>query len=591
MADEKKQIQEKQDGVLLREVPSLEQLSMPRREKGQSPQTHRKKKIKKIIALDFSNAPALASSCHQYFAALLKSEARKLNLKLASDVPISRKQKMSIEKIILQYLGTFEEEKRRYLNKNTQRKESIVDPIFRTSPGGWKETGEPEKEKHFETVRSLYCSREGKAVLSIEQTRILQEHIFLKVLHSISASPDWKKPKISFHGGTALHMVYNSARFSSDLDFVIAPELIEETKDECSGEVRSALDNLFLKEIAAKLKEYPFFLNTVMKYDLGITKIDVKKKAEKENNEEKGMHINVYSIKFDSEFYQIPEIKCEFCVVDPQFLEKHPVSLKQILAGVSSVNGVINVALPVSNIEAVLAEKTVALAGRQSLKVRDLYDMFWILKNVEVRWFDQDSAMKISPVRIDKQWVEKVLCNTCHMYRTNLATVKQGLENFIEFINTAETPGEEMPEEGKSNVVILIRQMLEQTFTPDVWESYFAVDHASCSTADQLRKSIKKSEDDLFSSMVLPVKKAALEIIDIIDGIQDPDIKGNVIPAKTLNPAAMSVDLEIKRKELEKRDSFYIQSIMEQIKSEERTKNSSSETKEGEECESFSPSR
>lgn len=169
------------------------------------------------------------------------------------------------------------------------------------------------------------------------------------VLQALMENQTWKSNELVFHGGTSLHLSWNSPRFSEDLDFLLSREI--GNIDQIMKNVHNTIKEIFYKEDA-------------------LFKVEVLNKTKDANR------MPVYHVKVGHEkFLGKAMIKVEFWRVDAEYLKKYPVQLRTP----KHSDWVVDThPVPAADLETAFCDKLTAFATRPFLKWRDIYDLWWI---------------------------------------------------------------------------------------------------------------------------------------------------------------------------------------------------------------------
>lgn len=173
----------------------------------------------------------------------------------------------------------------------------------------------------------------------------------LLALEAIVGSNLIQPGQLVFHGGTSLRLVWNSPRYSEDLDFLLDKqvnnvETIMKNAVKRISERFHAIDPLFTVESANKSKD------------------------------ESRLGAHMLTISHPS-YYGVVKVKAEFWMVDSGYLESYPTALKMphpekdVMAKVSTL-------IKAAELETAFCDKLTALATRPFLKWRDMFDIWWI---------------------------------------------------------------------------------------------------------------------------------------------------------------------------------------------------------------------
>ncbi|MFM9970071.1 MAG: nucleotidyl transferase AbiEii/AbiGii toxin family protein [Burkholderiales bacterium] len=175
------------------------------------------------------------------------------------------------------------------------------------------------------------------------------QHRFRAILQSatVSALMDfrrWQPGELAFQGGSCLHLVHGSARFSEDLDFMVR-------------------GGLSLQGLAKDVQRRLQFLVGVPA-DMAVT---VAPSRETRNPHAfmvtlGGPHV-IGSAKVKIELWQTDEAALN--------------SLKLLVRAIPSPSGM-QAFVPTLTLEEVFADKVYALGARARLKARDVFDLWWL---------------------------------------------------------------------------------------------------------------------------------------------------------------------------------------------------------------------
>jgi predicted nucleotidyltransferase component of viral defense system len=186
------------------------------------------------------------------------------------------------------------------------------------------------------------------AALAIEWARMA--HIFY--LDALMVATDWTRQQFAFHGGTSLHLSWNSARFSEDLDFLLAP-----------GE------HDFGK------RERNILLHTQERF----RGVDPRFVVDIQDRSKDRKRLITYRITVRHPHYQgAVMVKAEFWLTTKEYLKKYPTELRTPGVRLDVDINVQSSPVPAATLETAYADKLTALATRPYLKWRDLYDLWWI---------------------------------------------------------------------------------------------------------------------------------------------------------------------------------------------------------------------
>ncbi|AJD54304.1 Nucleotidyl transferase AbiEii toxin, Type IV TA system [Thalassospira xiamenensis M-5 = DSM 17429] len=214
------------------------------------------------------------------------------------------------------------------------------------------------------------------------ETRQLASAVQDIMLSHFGQSSKLIQGNIVFHGGTALKFVHGSSRFSEDLDFLLNRQAFGDEAGSLPETINDIMDK-GLTKLSEELLDRPgldidFAVNLHLKTG---------------NRSWEPGHPGKYSIELSSPNRR-GKIRtvCEFWPTNPEYLANYE-SLQQAVpdnanAAVSchdliqTVEGRMYQDLPVASIEAILADKFVALANRDYLKWRDVYDVWYVMERM-----------------------------------------------------------------------------------------------------------------------------------------------------------------------------------------------------------------
>jgi predicted nucleotidyltransferase component of viral defense system len=94
------------------------------------------------------------------------------------------------------------------------------------------------------------CSKE----LSIDVTQVVREYYEILVLRGISKFPESRG--LIFKGGTALRLVYGSPRFSEDLDFSLARDVLKKKFENIINKIIAPFPEIEISDLAEKRYTY-----------------------------------------------------------------------------------------------------------------------------------------------------------------------------------------------------------------------------------------------------------------------------------------------------------------------------------------------
>lgn len=182
------------------------------------------------------------------------------------------------------------------------------------------------------------------------ESREIADTLHRLVLMELVEAGDWSCKNIAFQGGTSLHLVWDSPRYSEDLDFVVASDE-EENLAPSMQKVRKKVQSW----MAGRYPE---------------CKVEVKDRRKPEN-----------AVKKFDVVWSEPNIlgtvmvRVEFYAIDKVLIQ----SYEPILQQVDSEKIVrLHATIPAAQREWIYHDKMHAIADRPFLKWRDLFDVWWL---------------------------------------------------------------------------------------------------------------------------------------------------------------------------------------------------------------------
>lgn len=137
--------------------------------------------------------------------------------------------------------------------------------------------------------------------LSIDITQIVREYYEILVLRGISKSPE--SESLIFKGGTALRLVYNSPRFSEDLDFSLTRDILKGNFESMIKQIIYPFPEMEITDLAKKRYTYLAEIKISQNY-LTLPfriKIEISKRLQENYNFELKMiksPCSIYSVLF-----------------------------------------------------------------------------------------------------------------------------------------------------------------------------------------------------------------------------------------------------------------------------------------------------
>lgn len=226
----------------------------------------------------------------------------------------------------------------------------------------------------------------------------VSEQLHIAMLSSMFSIPSWKPDDIAFQGGTSIHLIWQSPRYSEDLDFVLrrdfAPELLGKTLQRAAKETEQQLT-----------KNYP---------GCSVELID-KRKDEKQ--------LKLFDLKWeDPNYFEKVTVKIEFWAIDQNLIVDYSRDLKPIALPFQNIKSAMSTVIPCAQTKSLQGDKVVALGARRPIKWRDMFDLYWITQQYgDIATNDLVELAKKS----------------LSMYEADCDKLIQGLEEFVAMADEA----------------------------------------------------------------------------------------------------------------------------------------------------------
>lgn len=170
-------------------------------------------------------------------------------------------------------------------------------------------------------------------------------------LDSLMREVEWTPDEMAFHGGTNLHLSWNSPRYSEDLDFLLSRE---------AKNVARVVTNA-TKHVQTRFRRFdPQF------------SVQVKDRTKDEDR----MQVFALTISHPR-VVGSTMVKAEFWKAEAIYLQNYPTEFKTPIAS-GDLAGSISYPVPAAKLSTAYADKLVAFATRPHLKWRDIFDLWWI---------------------------------------------------------------------------------------------------------------------------------------------------------------------------------------------------------------------
>ena len=210
-----------------------------------------------------------------------------------------------------------------------------------------------------------------KTVFTQEQQLDLTRRLQLLLLDSMAASGSWLTgDSARFQGGTCLSLSYGSSRFSEDLDFVLGTD---KGLSRMLAGAQARMANLL--RVATPGAQVRFATR------------DESLEADQSRNP------RTFTMTVSHpEWYRAIKVKVEFWVADPEAVRQYEARVIPAKLLAAAVDGVPlrmalpPVMLPTATLQEILVDKLHALACREYLKLRDVYDLWWLAEQGTQAW-------------------------------------------------------------------------------------------------------------------------------------------------------------------------------------------------------------
>lgn len=203
----------------------------------------------------------------------------------------------------------------------------------------------------------------AKRQLSSSDQFDLQQTLHVAVLEALMASRRWEPNDLAFQGGTSLHLVHGSPRFSEDLDFLLRGSIDV-------NRVGTALRDRILAQ-------HPNWVPPDMKLGVKIAKA------------ERNPYLLTVSVQGDNVIGAV-KVKLEFWQAHDSTMGDLAVEVSPVRVSASGVNAAqgFQTFVPTADPREIYADKVFALAARPYLKPRDLFDLYWLSKHHKIKLQD-----------------------------------------------------------------------------------------------------------------------------------------------------------------------------------------------------------
>ncbi len=189
----------------------------------------------------------------------------------------------------------------------------------------------------------------------------LTELVQAAALSGLTASRRWEAGELVFQGGTSLHLIYGSPRFSEDLDFIARSD----------AGLASALGGSLAHVRASLARQFPL--------------VEVKVKARDPEGAIDPRNPRVFTLTLsEPNWHQALRVKVEFYVVGEQAINAYASHVQPVAKPVAPERAPrfrVDIAptfIEAAEIVEILVDKVHALGDRNRIKERDIFDLWWI---------------------------------------------------------------------------------------------------------------------------------------------------------------------------------------------------------------------
>jgi hypothetical protein len=224
------------------------------------------------------------------------------------------------------------------------------------------------------------AARSKQVALTTSMRSRVSQIMQCALLDEILSSGTWRASDIVFQGGTSIHLVWNSPRFSEDLDFMVAVEraveigrAMERAARKVGARMQLTMPN---SEIRLKSSDRDVeAVRNVIKHELVWSDPDVMGS------------VRVRADFFTVEAAHLADYKREGRVHRP---DASLVADWPELEGCDISELTVHSVIPAAHPESIYGDKLVALAKREYLKPRDFFDLWWLTNKLGVAIGDDE---------------------------------------------------------------------------------------------------------------------------------------------------------------------------------------------------------
>lgn len=184
----------------------------------------------------------------------------------------------------------------------------------------------------------------AKRNLTAAELHRLRSSLQVATLTALMASRRWQPGEIAFQGGTCLSLVYGSARFSEDLDFM----------------VRGGMTLSGLEKSIERLLVLPADIPPGLKHSVTLAK------------DERNPHAFYVTLSGDA-YLGSAKVKVELWSTPKSAMDQLQLMVRPVMSQLGERSFV-----PTETLDEILADKVYALGARDRIKPRDVFDLWWL---------------------------------------------------------------------------------------------------------------------------------------------------------------------------------------------------------------------
>jgi len=225
-------------------------------------------------------------------------------------------------------------------------------------------------------------SRRQRRVLTPSEAFDLRQALHVATLEALVLSRRWEPGELAFQGGTSLHLVHGSPRFSEDLDFLVSNTL---NLDAISASVQ------------ARLQDMPWLPQG--------TALQVGKAKDGHNP-----HAFMVSLGGPDVIGAV-RVKVELWLTDPEPLSSVKIAVAPVRLATGPAAGM-QTFVPTADLAEIYADKVFALGARPYLKPRDVFDLHWLVnRGAQLACSQEQLQVRLAtyPNETAEAWIDKAL--------------------------------------------------------------------------------------------------------------------------------------------------------------------------------------